>query len=212
MTQTHPAQKVISVCEKFDLPITLADPDQHDMPLVFVSKRFLKLTGYQTTGVLGRNCRFLQGPHTDRDSVRRVSAACGRRAKHTGCLLNYRKDGSRFHNLLIIEPIFLSQTKTLIMGCQFEFEATTTAKQVRYQVEYANVVLRSVYRSTQTDQRLLANAEVLRARQLKARSDNAFSLIKTYLAHHKSLDAICRSQAVLEATRGVSMNTLHRFA
>lgn len=38
----------------------LADPAQHDCPIVYASERFLALTGHPRSSVLGRNCRFLQ--------------------------------------------------------------------------------------------------------------------------------------------------------
>lgn len=40
-----------------------------DIPLVYVSPGFSHLTGYGLHEVLGRNCRFLQGPGTNRDEV-----------------------------------------------------------------------------------------------------------------------------------------------
>lgn len=38
----------------------LSDPNLPDMPIVYASPAFLKMTGYSCTEVLGRNCRFLQ--------------------------------------------------------------------------------------------------------------------------------------------------------
>lgn len=38
----------------------LADPNLADMPIVYASPAFLRMTGYSCTEVLGRNCRFLQ--------------------------------------------------------------------------------------------------------------------------------------------------------
>ena len=32
----------------------------------------LQMTGYSREEVIGRNCRFLQGPDTDRDTVARI--------------------------------------------------------------------------------------------------------------------------------------------
>ena len=47
----------------------LSDPRLPDNPVVFASEGFYKLTGYTADKVLGRNCRFLQGPGTDPRSV-----------------------------------------------------------------------------------------------------------------------------------------------
>ncbi len=45
--------------------IVLAAPRQPDCPLVYANAAFLRMTGYAEEEVLGRNCRFLQGPDTD---------------------------------------------------------------------------------------------------------------------------------------------------
>ena len=44
------------------MPMIITDPRQDDHPIVFANDAFLGLTGYKRDEVLGRNCRFLQGP------------------------------------------------------------------------------------------------------------------------------------------------------
>ena len=51
---------------------TVSDPSLPDNPIVYASEGFLKLTGYTRDQVLGRNCRFLQGPETSVESVTRT--------------------------------------------------------------------------------------------------------------------------------------------
>ena len=46
------------------VPIVLADPHQHDCPIVFANGAFCEMTGYDLAEIVGRNCRFLQGPAT----------------------------------------------------------------------------------------------------------------------------------------------------
>lgn len=41
-----------------------------DNPIVYASPGFMELTGYDMHGILGHNCRILQGKDTDRDEVR----------------------------------------------------------------------------------------------------------------------------------------------
>ena len=55
--------------------------------------------------VLGRNCRFLQGPNTSPSSVRRLRDATLSGKQHQEVLLNYRRDGSPFMNLLMTAPL-----------------------------------------------------------------------------------------------------------
>jgi len=53
----------------------LTDPSRHDNPIVFASEEFHRCTQYGVDYAIGRNCRFLQGPETNRDSIRRLKEA-----------------------------------------------------------------------------------------------------------------------------------------
>ena len=85
--------------------ITISDATDPALPLVYANRTFSRLTQYVADEVLGRNCRFLQGPATDRTQVRSIARrlAAGREV-HT-VLLNYRKDGSPFWNEIDIAPL-----------------------------------------------------------------------------------------------------------
>lgn len=91
--------------ERTRMPMVVTDPRQFDNPIVLANKAFLDLTGYSAEEVIGRNCRFLQGPETDPaviDEMRRDL----REGRHVDVeLLNYRKDGSTFWNQLSISPV-----------------------------------------------------------------------------------------------------------
>ena len=45
--------------------ILIADASRPDIPIIYCNPAFEKLTGYSGEEVIGRNCRFLQGPDTD---------------------------------------------------------------------------------------------------------------------------------------------------
>src|SRR5699024_565946 len=51
------------------MPMILTDPRLPDNPVVFANKAFLDLTGYEEDEVEGRNCRFLQGANSSRETV-----------------------------------------------------------------------------------------------------------------------------------------------
>ena len=51
------------------------------------------------------NSRFLQGPDTDKADVARIRDALSEGRSFCGRLLNYKKDGTKFWNLLTITPI-----------------------------------------------------------------------------------------------------------
>ena len=85
---------------------TTTGPTGEDDPLIWVSRSFEHLTGYTSAEVLGRNCRFLQGPDTDPDAVQRLREGIAGRETVSQTLLNYRHDGSAFYNHLVISPVF----------------------------------------------------------------------------------------------------------
>ena len=84
----------------------VTDPRQPDNPIVFCNEAFSFMTGYSEEEILGTNCRFLQGPETDRDVVAQIRAAVERRDEIAVELLNYRKNGSTFWNALFISPVY----------------------------------------------------------------------------------------------------------
>lgn len=88
------------------MSFTISDPQREDGPLAWVNPSFVRLTGYSLEEAVGRNCRFLQGPNTDRGSVRRMREALAERRPVTEVLLNYRRDGTAFWNQISISPVY----------------------------------------------------------------------------------------------------------
>lgn len=76
----------------------ITDPALPDNPIVFASQGFLDLTGYDMEDILGRNCRFLQGPATDLAGVAVLRKGITQGIDSSVMLLNYKKDGSTFWN------------------------------------------------------------------------------------------------------------------
>ena len=87
------------------MPMIITDPRRPDNPIVFANEAFQDLTGYARAELLGRNCRLLQGPETDRASVARIREAVEAESALTVELLNYRRDGSTFWNALYVSPV-----------------------------------------------------------------------------------------------------------
>lgn len=80
----------------------VTDPSLPDNPIVYATQGFLDLTGYTLAQVLGRNCRFLQGPETDPRAVEKIRKSIEKGEDMSVCLLNYRVDGSTFWNQFFI--------------------------------------------------------------------------------------------------------------
>ncbi|KAK3669142.1 hypothetical protein LTR78_010975, partial [Recurvomyces mirabilis] len=78
-------------------------------PIVFASEEFTRAIQYGIRYALGRNCRFLQGPGMDPNSVRRLAQARKAGKELSEVLVNYRRDGSPFMDLLMIAPLMDSR-------------------------------------------------------------------------------------------------------
>lgn len=63
------------------------------------------MTQYGLDYVIGRNCRFLQGPKTNPFAVKRIRDKLEQGKQHYETFLNYRRDGSPFMNLLMCAPL-----------------------------------------------------------------------------------------------------------
>jgi PAS domain S-box-containing protein len=101
--------------------IIITDPSQPDNPIVFANAAFERLTGYRNEEIVGSNCRFLQGPETEPGVVKRMrgSVLIGTESRHV--VTNYRKDGSKFVNELLISPVHDKQGRLrFFMGVQHE--------------------------------------------------------------------------------------------
>jgi PAS domain S-box-containing protein len=116
--------------------ITISDALQPDNPVIFANKGFERLTGYAAHEIVGRNCRFLQGPRTDLYAVHEIRQAIETGSGCTVELLNYRKDGTPFWNRLSITPLRdRSGRITHFAGIQSDI---TEMRQTQERLEAAN--------------------------------------------------------------------------
>ncbi|KAI3391393.1 hypothetical protein diail_7448 [Diaporthe ilicicola] len=95
-----PGYSPSQICSGFGDSFCMADSYETDFPLVFVSDGLAGITGYKHDELVGRNCRFLQGPGTRASGVDRIRDAISKNNEWSELLLNYRKDGRVFWNLL----------------------------------------------------------------------------------------------------------------
>ncbi|KAL7951690.1 putative PAS domain protein envoy [Trichoderma barbatum] len=101
--------------------LTLCDLSVPNAPIVYASPGFYELTGYSPQEIMGRNCRFLQNPpHVQLEERARSSnspepVAKMRRAIRANQevrveVLNYKKNGSPFTNVVTILPLWADST------------------------------------------------------------------------------------------------------
>ncbi|KAI7855005.1 hypothetical protein BDC45DRAFT_440160 [Circinella umbellata] len=94
----------------------VTDMRQYDCPIVYCSPNFETLTGYKGSEIIGRNCRFLQAPdgqvtmgsrrqHTDNTAVYHLKSYLDQGKEHQASIINYRKGGQAFVNLVTVIPV-----------------------------------------------------------------------------------------------------------
>lgn len=104
----------------------VSDATKPDCPIVYASSGFFTMTGYFSKEIVGRNCRFLQGKDTDQKAVAKIREAVKTGKSYCGRLLNYKKNGTPFWNLLTVTPIKDDNGKTIkFIGMQVEVSKYT---------------------------------------------------------------------------------------
>jgi len=100
--------------------MVVSDPTLPDNPIVHVNAAFEALTGFSAAEVVGRNCRFMQGPLTDPADVDRLRRAIADGQPVTIDLLNHRRDGTPFWNRLTVAPVGGNGTPRWFVASQLD--------------------------------------------------------------------------------------------
>ena len=123
------------------MPMVVTDPHQDDNPIIFCNPAFAKMTGYRPEEIVGQNCRFLQGPESDRAVVAQVREAIAREEQVSVELLNYRKNGSTFWNSLFVSPVFGPDGKLLyFFASQLDISRRKEAEEALHQAQKMEAV------------------------------------------------------------------------
>ncbi|XP_042443232.1 phototropin-2-like [Zingiber officinale] len=99
------SQELKDALSSLQQTFVVSDATKPDCPIVYASTGFFTMTGYSAKEIIGKNCRFLQGPETDRLEIAKIKEAVRTGKTYCGRLLNYKKDGTKFWNLLTVTPI-----------------------------------------------------------------------------------------------------------
>jgi PAS domain S-box-containing protein len=94
----------------------VCDAKSHDAPIIYCSESFERLTGYTKYEIVGQNCRFLQSPdgkveagikrkYCDDSTILFLKNSLAQQIESQISLINYRKGGQPFMNLLTMIPI-----------------------------------------------------------------------------------------------------------
>ncbi|MEG4243188.1 MULTISPECIES: PAS domain S-box protein [unclassified Microcoleus] len=116
--------------------ILIADARKPDIPIIYCNPAFEKLTGYSAEEVIGRNCRFLQGPDTDQVELNKLRRSLEAGTEIQVVLKNYRKDKTPFWNELMVSPILDNEGKlTHFIGVQNDISKRVAAETAREESE-----------------------------------------------------------------------------
>ncbi|KIM91749.1 hypothetical protein PILCRDRAFT_57985 [Piloderma croceum F 1598] len=193
----------------------VVDVRRYDRPIVYASPSFCQLTGYAEHEVIGKNCRFLQAPGGNvkrgderrfvaPDTVRHLYKSVIADKECQASIINYRKNGQAFINLVTVIPILggvLNRPE----------EADEVVYQVGFQVdltEQPNAILQKlrdgsyiVNYSTGTATATPSLAMPLRDRRFSSHSSNAVSKdLRALLAEPSFLKSIPLSKSTIASS------------
>lgn len=206
-------QLALVAVERTRMPMVVTDPRQRDNPIALANRAFLELSGYSAGEVVGRNCRFLQGPGTDPADVAKVRQAIEAEREVTVQLLNYRKDGSSFWNELFLSPVqdeegrllyFFGSAKDISKRRQaqdLEAEEYRLLREVDHRAKNALALVQGIVRLSRSD-----DAKNY-ARQVQSRVDalaRAHSILAAQRWRDVPLDRLIVSEAEPFGTKRIS--------
>ncbi|KAI1848165.1 hypothetical protein JX266_005878 [Neoarthrinium moseri] len=152
----RPNQQIALDAIHMSRPFVVTDVSGFDEAVIFVSDSWLTLTGYDREDILGKNCRILQSPRgtidagSPREFIKSGSAyelkqkiRTGQEAQHV--ILNYKKTGEPFMNMLTIIPISWDTLDTrFIFGFPTDMSSASLPANFRLDADTMNVMARNL--------------------------------------------------------------------
>ena len=192
------------------MPMIITDPRQDDNPIVFTNDAFLRLTGYERDEVMGRNCRFLQGPETDRSEIDRLRQAIREQTDVDVEILNYRKDGSSFWNALYLSPVF-GQSGELQFFFASQFDVTDR-KLREIEALQSSDFFESAVKDRTTALEAALNQQTLLLHEVDHRVKNNLQMVAAMIRSQSRFSESPEVKEALKATmtRVETLGTVHR--
>lgn len=106
----HWLRKVIVMTENIPIGFSIAAFESNhtcNYPLIYVNKAFSSITQYSREEVMGKNCNFLQGEiaYPELTTKLEMSTKLSKGEISRSLITNFKKDGTKFRNLLTLFPI-----------------------------------------------------------------------------------------------------------
>ncbi|PZN97125.1 MAG: PAS domain S-box protein [Alphaproteobacteria bacterium] len=208
------AKLALIAVERTHMAMVVSDPNQPDNPIILANHAFLALTGYSAEEIIGRNCRFMQGPETSPASLAILRDALARQIDVTEEIVNYRKNGSAFWNQLHISPIHDDNGKLIyFFASQFDVTSRRRAmelersehlllKEVDHRAKNALALVQGIVRLSRSDDaRSYATAVQGRVHALA----NAHTLLAVGNWRRVPLDTLLRSELLASGADRVEL-------
>ncbi|KAH7127537.1 PAS domain-containing protein [Dactylonectria macrodidyma] len=132
LVSTRKDPKIDMSALNFSGVFVVCDAVLDDWPIIYASEGFQNLTGYSRHEIIGKNCRFLQAPdgkvqagskrvYVDDTAVYSLKKMIQSGHEIQQSMINYRKGGKPFLNLMTIIPIPWDTPETrYFVGCQID--------------------------------------------------------------------------------------------
>lgn len=101
----HDLMELAAAYDQYSVLVTTADLDQPGPQIIYVNSSFTRMTGYSLHDLLGQTPRIMQGPKTNRETLRRLRRALAAGEDFIAREINYKRDGSEFEIEWIINHL-----------------------------------------------------------------------------------------------------------
>ena len=91
-----------------------------DTSIIYANKAFSRLTGYESSEVIGKTPKILQGSDTDRHVIEDLTNSLKNNSPFEGQAINYRKDGASFIMNWRVLPLKIDNQKKAWIAIQRE--------------------------------------------------------------------------------------------
>lgn len=190
-------------------------------PIIFANPAFLRMTGYESDEILGRNCNFLQGEDKNQPAVKLLKQAINEQRGFSCVLRNYRRDGTLFFNELNVLPVFNNGTLTHFIGVQKDVTENMQLLRLREYLMaiFAHDLKNPVVGTSQLITLLIDHPEYVRSDEvlsaIRTANDDMMRTIQKMLDYFRAEEAIkCAftEQVELSSLIGESCSELLTFA